>query len=174
MDMRKWALPTMLALAPGALLAQGTSPLQVTAITPSPLPFKVGSSIVFKLTVKNPTKSRLGQAGYRVFLTVFRGNVCHRADDPNCHVLWRPKSARMRGAIPAGGTVQVTFPGSFRVSEAADKFCFSACAIDPPNELCHQTTVCATAACSYMIPLAVGPHRDGQPIKPAASLGRRR
>jgi hypothetical protein len=171
MDMRTRAFLTVLALAPGASLAQGISSLQVTAITPSPLPFKVESAITFKLTVKNPTTNRLALTGYDVFLTVFQGDVCHRVNDPGCRVLWRPGSARMKGPISAGGTVQVTFPGSFNVSEAAEKFCFSACAIDPPNEFCIETTVCATATCSYMIPLTVRPVL-GKPMKPAATAPR--
>lgn len=157
--MKKSVVFAFLVLLPGIVWAQGMSAIRVTAIQTTPASFKLGDNLTFRVTLKNETASPLGgNYGYRVFLTVFAGDVCYRADDPNCHIMWNT-NVQQTGAIPPGGTVQVTIPGSYRVTQTADKYCFTSCAIDPPNEFCESHEMCAAATCTYQTPMTFAPVR---------------
>jgi hypothetical protein len=56
------------------------------------------------------------------------------------------------GNIPPGGTVQVNMTGSYRINATPEKYCFTATAIDAPNEFGQTYETCAPATCSYNFP----------------------
>jgi len=149
--MKRPILAVLVLIIAGGLLAQGTSALKATDLQITPSPFKEGDTLTFKANIKNTGTEASGRYGYTVFLTVWANDVCVTQTTPaGCKQVWNT-SVQMNGQVASGAAALVTFPGSVRITEAASKYCFTVCAIDPPNEFCDTYKVCANASCTYSL-----------------------